>query len=125
MDDLDFIKSVYDDLHQRFNSESRCWKNYYWKNYLIFGETIFKLEGECLPCHIQNNLFRSYLVESGRFSSSQLITRTTICIEVPMFHTYTEVHLDNGTIVNVDIWGSHWNVPFGKTIHDTEVCEKD
>ena len=123
-DDIEFVRAAYDSIGNRFTSEERCWKNYYSRNYLTNGEEILKLEGECLPCHIQNNLLRAYLLDSGRFEPNQLVTKTTICWEVPMFHVYLEVHLDNGTIINVDTWGSEWDVPFGKTIEEVGVCNK-
>ena len=123
-DDIEVVKMAYEDIGARFNSKEKCWRDDYNKNYLTSGESIFKLEGECLPCHIQNNLLRAYLLESGRFEPEQLVTKTTICWEVPMFHVYTEVHLDNGTILNVDTWGSEWGVPFGKTIEEVGVCNK-
>ena len=123
-DDIEFIKAAYEDIGSRFNSKEKCWRDYYSKNYLTDGEKIFSLEGECLPCHIQNNLLKAYLLESGRFTSDQLIIKTTICWEVQMFHVYLEIHLDNGTILNVDQWGKFWDVPFGKTIKDVGVCNK-
>ena len=123
-DDIEFIRIAYDDIGKRFNSREKCWRDDYEKNYIVDGEEIFALEGECLPCHIQNNLLQAYLLESGRFIQEQLITKVTVCWDVPMLHVYTEVHLDNGSIVNVDTWGQHWNISFGQTIKDVEVCTK-
>lgn len=121
--DVEYIREVYNMIHEKFNSEERCWKNYYWKNYLVRGSSIFKEEGECLPCHVQNNLLHASLLH--RFDRSQLVSVGGICWDVPMFHVYTQVRLADGNYINVDQWGSHWKVDFGDTIHNTpEVCEK-
>ncbi len=123
-DDVEFIRAVYDGIGNTFTSYSGCWSDYAERNYIMDGGKIFQLEGECLPCHIQNNLLRASLIESGRFEPIQLRTIQTVCWSVPIFHIYTEVHLYNGTVINVDTWGNNWGVNFGETIKDTEVCGK-
>lgn len=123
-DDVELIKAVYNKVSDSFTSERRCWQNYYSRNYIISGKTAEAFRGECLPCHIQNNIFQSGLLATGRFDKSQIKTRTVICWEATMFHVYSQVYLKNGTMINVDTWGKYWEVPFGKTIKDTGVCNK-
>ena len=123
-DDIKFIKSIYNEIGSTFTSDAGCWSDYGGRNYLMDGGKIFKLKGECLPCHIQNNLLQASLIESGRFEPIQLKTIQTVCWSVPMFHIYSEIHLDDGEILKVDTWGRNWNVNFGETIKDTEVCNK-
>jgi len=121
--DLDFLKASYNDLDNRFTSESNCWAKYYWRNYFV-GTRVWKLQGECLPCHQHNNVLRAYLIESKRFSRSQTNTKLTVCWDEKVFHVYSEVTLKNGTVINVDQWGTEWNISLGQTIHDSEICKK-
>lgn len=123
-DDIEFIEEVYNKISNTFTSDAGCWSDYWQRNYLMDGENIFQLEGKCLPCHIQNNLLQASLIESGRFRNEQLKTIQTVCWSVPIFHIYTTIYLDDGTVLNVDTWGGHHGVNFGQTIKDTEVCRK-
>jgi len=124
--DLAFLEAIYSEVINTFKGEKKCYINNIKKNFIFDMEKLLTYNKTCLPCHQYNKLFQAYVLESGRFDKNQVKSKLTICPRAIMLHIYSEVTLKDGTTINVDTWGgdSEFGVPFGKSIHQTDVCRK-
>ena len=109
-----------------FKGEKHCYRKDIGKNFIFDMEKLLTYNKTCLPCQQYNKLFQAYVLESGRFDKSQIKSKLTICYRASMIHVYSKVTLKDKTKINVDTWGgdSEFKVPFGKSIHQTNVCTK-
>jgi|GEM_PF-754447 len=78
-------------------------------------DTLWNIEG-FLHCNHMNYIMRTLLVASGKFSSESIRSRwTQIWLLSP--HQYLEISLSSGKILNVDMWGRSYGIPFGSYAH--------
>lgn len=78
-------------------------------------EILWKIRG-FLHCHHMNYLFRTLLVASEKFTLEAIETRwTQIWLFSP--HQYLAVTLKNGQVMEIDLWGKAYGVPFGSHAH--------
>jgi hypothetical protein len=63
-------------------------------------------------CTNLNYALRILLVKSGKFKEEDIIPKFTL---VYYFHPhqYFKVNVGRGKIINVDVWGSYFGVPYG------------
>ncbi len=98
------------------------YRGYRLKTYLnffqIFIFDITKLWNRTgfIHCHNANYLMRILLVKSGFFKNSDIQNKWTLVWYFSP-HQYLQIKLNNGSTINIDIWGSAYGVKFGNYAH--------
>lgn len=78
-------------------------------------EKLWQLEG-FIHCNHMNYLLRTMLVASGQCATTDIeACWTQIWFFSP--HQYLKVHLRDGSIREVDLWGKAYGIPFGEHAH--------
>ncbi len=78
-------------------------------------DELWKKDG-FLHCHHMNYLLRTLLLASGKFALEEIEARwTQIWLFSP--HQYLAVTLENGSVVETDLWGRVYGIPFGCHAH--------
>ena len=103
----DFLRIAYDFVGSRYHGGRLQTLTHFWKGWA----NPLTLAPGFWPCNISSQLLRIILVKSGRFADLDIRIRYT---SVNLFiHQYLQVRVD-GMWTDVDAWGRHAGVQFGK-----------
>lgn len=90
----------------------------YTKWYMIFDSNINKIWSNpgFLHCTTLNYLIRILLIKSNFFKEEDIKLKWTM-IKYISPHQYLEIRISKNEVINVDLWGKSYRIPFGDYAH--------
>lgn len=101
------VKKAYSLIHKQFRGGK---VETYSKLFYLFKTDINRIwkEGDFVHCTTMNYFLRILLVKSGKFKDAEITNHWTLSM---WFSPHQFIRISN---YDVDMWGSYYNVPFGK-----------
>lgn len=107
----EIVREVYDVVSRHFVCSRPQTYLRLWDLFRSDLTNVWQRGGFC-HCTQQNELIRQMLLKTGKFSEKQVRTKWGLTHYISP-HQWLQVNLD-GNWVDVDAWGRHFDVPFGK-----------